>query len=124
MALVEDGGVSAVLGGPYIYNDVPVNGIYPYVSLGEIEPAGDRDDEWQLTVHAWSQGRQGDAQVIAGALLGALDDAPLRIEKNRCFELRFSLADIRREKRRVYRTTVVFRLRSGEAILGGNNADE
>ncbi len=54
--------------------------------------------EHQLTLHAWSrQGGHKEAHAIAGALLQALDDAPLSPNEHRLVNLRFSVADIRRE---------------------------
>jgi hypothetical protein len=48
--------------------------------------------------------------VIAGALLSALDDAPLPLDGHRLVNLRFALADIRREAAgRTYHAVVRFR---------------
>jgi Protein of unknown function (DUF3168) len=49
-------------------------------------------------LHAWSrQGGQREAHLIAGALLQALDDAPLTLADNHLVNFRFALADVRRE---------------------------
>ena len=56
---------------------------FPYVTLGEARIAdfsagSEPGEEHQLTLHAWSrQGGHKEAHLIAGALLQALDDAPL-----------------------------------------------
>ncbi len=66
-----------------------------YVTLGEARIADvSADDgaaqEHQLTLHAWSrQGGRKEAHVITGALLQALDDAPLTPDGHRLVNLRF-----------------------------------
>ena len=82
-ALIADSGVTAALGGAKIYDEPPRNATFPYVTLGEariIDASSDLGptQEHQLTLHAWSrQGGHKEAHLIAGALLSALDDAPL-----------------------------------------------
>jgi hypothetical protein len=102
-ALCSDSALAAVLGESRIYDEPPRNTAFPYVTLGEarlMDSSGDGGEtqEHQLTLHAWSrQGGHREAHMIAGALLQALDDAPLSLEENRLVNLRFALADIRRE---------------------------
>lgn len=102
-ALVSDGALISMLGGPKIYDEPPANAAFPYVTLGEARvsdfSAGEeRLEEHQLTLHAWSrQGGHKQAHLVAGALLQALDDAPLSPQGHQLVNLRFSLADIRRE---------------------------
>ena len=68
-------------------------------------------EEHQLTLHAWSrQGGHREAHVIAGALLQALDGAALTLTGHRLVNLRFALADVRRERDgRTYHALVRFR---------------
>jgi hypothetical protein len=115
-ALVADGPLAAALGGPKVYDEVPKNAVFPYVTLGEARIADfstgtEAGEEHQLTLHAWSrQGGHRAAHVIAGALLQALDDAPLALSDHRLVNLRFSLADVRREADgRTYHALVRFR---------------
>jgi hypothetical protein len=115
-ALRGDSALAAVLGDNRIYDEPPRNAAFPYVTLGEarlMDSSGDGSEtqEHQLTLHAWSrQGGHREAHVIAGALLQALDDAPLSLEDNRLVNLRFSLADIRRENDgKTYHALVRFR---------------
>jgi hypothetical protein len=115
-ALVADGVLTAMLGGARIYDEPPANAAFPYVTLGEARvtdfSAGEeRLEEHQLTLHAWSrQGGHKEAHGIAGALLHALDDAPLSPDGHQLVNLRFSLADIRREADgRTYHALVRFR---------------
>jgi len=114
-ALKSDSALTAILGGAKIY-DEPRNAAFPYVTLGEARVTdysdGDgRLEEHQLTLHAWSrQGGHKEAHLIAGALLQALDDAPLSPVGHHLVNLRFSLADIRREADgRTYHAMVRFR---------------
>jgi len=115
-ALVADAALTAALGGARVYDEVPRDAAPPYVTLGEarISDASCDDgptQEHTLTLHAWSrQGGHRQAHVITGALLQALDDAPLHPDGHRLVNLRFALADIRREPDgRTYHALVRFR---------------
>ncbi len=115
-ALVADAALSALLGGVKIYDEPPREAAFPYVTLGDarlsdISSDGGVTQEHQLTLHAWSrQGGHKEAHGIAGALLHALDDAALSPEGHRLVNLRFTLADIRREADgRTYHALVRFR---------------
>jgi hypothetical protein len=68
-------------------------------------------EEHQLVLHAWSrQGGHKEAHLIAGALLSALDDAPLTLADHRLVNFRFAVADVRREADgRTYHALVRFR---------------
>lgn len=115
-ALVADASLTSLLGGPKVYDEVPKAAMFPYVTLGEARVADwstatDAGEEHQLTLHAWSrQGGHREAHVIAGALLQAIDDAPLTLTDHRLVNLRFALADVRREADgRTYRAALRFR---------------
>jgi len=115
-ALSADGGLAAVLGGARIYDAPPRGALFPYVTLGEARLTdassdGGTTQEHLLTLHAWSrQGGHKEAHEIAGALLQALDDAPLTPDGHRLVNLRFAVADIRRESDgRTYHAVVRFR---------------
>ena len=115
-ALTADAALAAALGGPKIYDEPPREAAFPYVTLGETRVAdfsagSEPALEHQLTLHAWSrQGGHREANVIAGALLQALDDAPLALAGHRLVNFRFATADIRRESDgRTYRALVRFR---------------
>lgn len=115
-ALAADAALGAMLGGARIYDAPPRNAALPYVTLGEMRLVNVSADEatlveHQLTLHAWSgHGGHREAHAIAGALLGALDDAPLTPAGHRLVNLRFALADIRREADgRTYHAWVRFR---------------
>ena len=115
-ALTADAALVAALGGPKIYDEPPRAAAFPYVTLGEMRVADFSDGsasglEHQLTLHAWSrQGGHREAHVIAGALLQALDDAPLTLADHQLVNFRFSVADVRREADgRTYHALVRFR---------------
>ncbi len=115
-ALTADAALTSALGGARIYDEPPRAAAFPYVTLGEARIAdyfaGDaRGQEHQLTLHAWSrQGGHREAHIIAGALLQALDDAPLSLADHRLVNLRFAVADVRREADgRTYHARVAFR---------------
>ena len=101
-ALIADGALAAVLGGPKIYDEPPSAAAFPYVTLGEARSnnSGTRsepDEEHQLTLHVWSrQGGHREAHIVTGAIMQALDDAPLALAGHRLVSLRFALADVRR----------------------------
>jgi hypothetical protein len=115
-ALVADGALGALLGGSKVYDEPPKAAAFPYVTLGEarvadFSTASDTGEEHRLTLHAWSrQGGHRQAHMIAGALLLALDDAPLAPAGHTLVNLRFATADIRRESDgRTYHALVRFR---------------
>jgi len=115
-ALSADGALNALLGGPKIYDEVPREAGFPYVTLGEARVSDfstgtEPGEEHQVTLHAWSrQGGQREAHLISGALLQALDDAPLTLSEHRLVNLRFAVADVRREADgRTYHALVRFR---------------
>lgn len=115
-ALTSDTALLTALGGARIYDEPPREAAFPFVTLGEARISDvSADDaptqEHQLTLHAWSrQGGHKEAHLITGALLQALDDAPLAPSGHRLVNLRFALADIRREPDgRTYHALVRFR---------------
>ena len=115
-ALSADSALNALLGGPKIYDEVPREAGFPYVTLGEARVSDfstgtEPGEEHQITLHAWSrQGGQREAHLISGALLQALDDAPLTLSEHRLVNLRFAVADMRREADgRTYHALVRFR---------------
>ena len=79
--------------------------------VSDFSAGAEPGEEHQLTLHAWSrQGGHREAHLIAGALLQALDDAPLSLADHRLVNLRFAVADVRREADgRTYHALVRFR---------------
>jgi hypothetical protein len=115
-ALSADAALTGLLGGSKVYDEPPRAAAFPYVTLGETRiadfSAGDEpSEEHQMTLHAWSrQGGHAQAHAIAGALLQALDDAPLALADHHLVNFRFATADVRREADgRTYHALVRFR---------------
>jgi hypothetical protein len=115
-ALTTDGALTALLGGAKVYDEPPKAAVFPYVTLGEARivnfAAGNEPgEEHQLMLHVWSrQGGHREAHLVTGALMQALDDAPLALAGHRLVNLRFALADVRRESDgRTYHALVRFR---------------
>ena len=115
-ALLADAALTGALGGARVFDEPPRAAAFPYVTLGEARIAdystGDASgQEHTLTLHAWSrQGGHRQAHIIAGALLQALDDAPLTLTDHRLVNLRFAVADVRREADgKTYHARVAFR---------------
>lgn len=115
-ALVADAPLVSLLGGPRVYDEPPRSAEFPYVTLGEARVANfaagsDPGEEHQVTLHAWSrQGGHREAHMIAGALLAALDDAPIAVAGHHLVNCRFAVADVRREADgRTYHALVRFR---------------
>jgi hypothetical protein len=115
-ALVADAPLNTLLGGPKVYDEPPASVAFPYVTLGDARVTDwstgtERGEEHQLTLHAWSrQGGHKEAHLVAGALLQALDDAPLVLADHRLINFRFALADVRREADgRTYHALIRFR---------------
>jgi Protein of unknown function (DUF3168) len=115
-ALIADSALVALLGSAKIYDETPRGVAFPYVTLGEarvtdFSTGSEPGEEHQITLHAWSrQGGHREAHLISGALLQALDDAPLAPSGHRLVNLRFTTADVRREADgRTYHGLVRFR---------------
>lgn len=115
-ALANDSSLTALLGGAKIYDEVPRAAAFPYVTFGDsrataLAADGEAMEEHLIVLHAWSrQGGRYEAHIIAGALLAALDDAPLTLAGHHLVNMRFSVADIRREPDgQTYRALVRFR---------------
>lgn len=102
-ALAADAPLAALLGGARVYDEPPRAAVLPYVTLGQdvvsdASTATETGDEHALTLHVWSrQGGHKEAHLITGAVLEALADAPLDLGPHRLANLRFVVADVRRE---------------------------
>lgn len=102
-ALIADAPLTSLLGGGKIFDEPPRDAALPYVTLGEDviadgSTATEDGDEHALTLHVWSrQGGHKEAHLICGAVLEALADTPLALEGHHLANLRFVVADVRRE---------------------------
>ena len=101
--LAADTPLISLLGGAKIYDEPPRDAELPYVTLGEDvisdgSTATEAGDEHSLMLHVWSrQGGHREAHVLAGAVLEALIDAQLILDGHHLANLRFIVADVRRE---------------------------
>jgi Protein of unknown function (DUF3168) len=101
-ALSANGALSALLGASKVYDEPPRAAAFPYVTMGEARVSDFSTGS--------DQGGHREAHLIAGALLQALDDAPIALAGHRLVNLRFSTADVRREADgRTYHALVRFR---------------
>ena len=105
-ALTANPAVSALLGGPHVWDHVPRGAAYPYVTFGVTterdwstgsDPASDAGGEHILTLHVWSKSAGRDeVDAIAAALRHALHEQTLSLAGHRLVNLRHELTDTRR----------------------------
>lgn len=113
--LMSDAPLGALIGAR-IYDAVPGDADFPYVTLGDAlvtayEADEARGAEHRLTFNVWSRaGGRTEAKSILGALNAALHDAGLTVEGRRLVNLRFLDAETRRESDGLtWRGTIRFR---------------
>lgn len=102
-ALTGHADVTALLGGPHVWDHVPRGAAFPYVTFGvtterDWSTGGEPGAEHILTLHVWSKaaGRR-QAEAIAAALRGALHDQTMTLAGFRLVNLRHEASDIRRD---------------------------
>ena len=102
-ALSGSAPLTALLGGPRVYDDVPHAAAYPFVTMGQTSStdygtATEDGEEHILTLHVWSAaGGRGEAQVLMGAVRDILHNAALTLSGHTLVNLRQQFAAIRRE---------------------------
>ena len=102
-ALIADAGLLGLLGAPRVYDDVPMDAAYPYVTIGETairdwSTGTEEGGEHILTLHVWSRGAgRKEAQVIMDAVRAALHGAPLAVSGHLLINFRHELSEARRE---------------------------
>ena len=101
--LSSDTELAAVLGGAKIYDDVPRDAEFPYVTFGESvvrdwSTGTDEGFEHIVTLHAWSRanGRR-ESHEIVGVLRSSLHDNALTVDGHRLINLRHEFSESRRE---------------------------
>ncbi|MEQ1615185.1 MAG: DUF3168 domain-containing protein [Hyphomicrobiaceae bacterium] len=101
--LITDAALNAVLGAPRIYDDVPRQPTFPYVTYGgstvrDWSTGTDDGHEHAITLHAWSRGAgRKPTHELLGALEAALDQQPLALDGHRLISIRHEFSDVRRE---------------------------
>lgn len=115
-AIVADAAVLDLLGAPRIYDAVPDNSPFPYLTLGETSVADwstgtEAGEEHRLTLRVWSRaaGRREVHELMA-TLRAALHERALVLDGHRLVNLRHEAGDVRRESDGITtRGTVRFR---------------
>ncbi len=115
-ALTADVELTALVGAPRIFDDVPPGTPYPYITFGQ---TSERDwststepgSEHTVTLHVWSKERgRRQAHRIGMALRSALVETPLILIGHRLINLRHEFSESRRESDgETYRALVRFR---------------
>ena len=101
--LLGDTALTAMLGGPRIYDDVPQRADFPYLTFGQsIErdwSTGTEDGkEHTVTLHVWSRaaGRKESDDILEAAR-GLFHNAALVLSGHRLINLRHDVSDVRRD---------------------------
>ncbi len=101
--LTADAGVTALLGGARVYDEVPSRAEFPYVAFGQTterdwSTGTELGAEHVVTLHVWSRaaGRK-ESDEIMDAVKAALHYASLTLTGHRLVNLRHEFSDARRE---------------------------
>jgi hypothetical protein len=102
IALTADATLASQLGGARIYDDVPDNASFPYITFGQTSlrdwsTGSDEAHEHAITLHVWSQanGRE-EALRIMDTVKSVLHDQPLTLSGHRLINLRHEFSGTRR----------------------------
>ena len=102
-ALNASTALNDLLGGARIFDDVPPQTSFPYVTFGQSQErdwstGSESGGEHILTLHVWSRraGRR-QAQEVIEAIRNALHDRPVTLENYRLVGLRHEFSEIRRD---------------------------
>lgn len=102
--LKGDGALTGLLGGPHVHDGAPQGAGFPHVALGDVtsldwdagEEAGE-EHSMTLLVRSRAGGRR-QVLEITGAIVAALDEAPLPLDGHRLVNCRIEATDTRRER--------------------------
>ena len=101
-SLTSDVTLTTLLSGPKIYDYVPRNAAFPYVTFGQSterdwSTGGDEGHEHVLTLRVWSDARgRKQIQAIVDAVRFALHDTALTLTGHRLINLRHEFTEVRR----------------------------
>jgi len=101
--LTTDATLLALLGGPHVYDHVPREAAFPYVTFGQTterdwSTGGHEGNEHIVTLHAWSQGSgRLELQDIVSTVRVALHHADLVLSDHRLINLRHEFTETRRD---------------------------
>jgi hypothetical protein len=102
VALTQSAAVTALVGGVRIYDDVPRDAAFPYVTHGQSvvrdwSTATDDAHEHLVTLHVWTRGAgRKQAHEILGAVERALDQQALALDGHALVTQRHEFSEIRR----------------------------
>ncbi len=95
--------LTALLGGPHVYDHVPRGVSFPYITFGvsterDWSTGSEDGGEHIVTLHIWSKvaGRR-ETDDVGDAVRGALHDQSLTLSGHRLVNLRQEFADTRRD---------------------------
>jgi hypothetical protein len=102
-ALTGDAGLTALLGGPKVFDRVPERVAFPYLTLGRTAvidwSTGTEDGaEHILTLHVWAKGgSKQETYEIMHKVSAKLHDANLALHSHRLVNLQLQFAEARQE---------------------------
>jgi hypothetical protein len=100
-ALVGDATLTALLGGPKIYDAAPQNAAFSYVVIDQMRVADwstgtESGAEHMLTLHVWSRhAGKKEAYEIADGVRAVLDGVLLGLEDHRLINLRHQYSELK-----------------------------
>ncbi|WP_062016491.1 DUF3168 domain-containing protein [Aureimonas sp. AU4] len=102
-ALMGDPALTAMLGGPKVFDRQPERAAFPYLTLGRTAvvdwSTGSEDgSEHILTLHVWGRGgSKQETYAIMDKVTNRLHDATLPMDGHRLVNLRLQFAEARQE---------------------------
>jgi hypothetical protein len=102
-SLSGDATLAGLLGGAHIYDDVPRDAAYPYVTVGQSSwrdwsTGGEDGEEHTLTLHVWSDsGGHRETHHIMTRVRERLHDAALTLTGHHLVNLRHEFSEARRD---------------------------
>ncbi len=91
------------LGGPKIYDDIPEETAFPYVTIGQSlmtdwGTASDQGREHLFRLHVWSRSSgNSESQLITEEIINVLHEVTLNLTDNILINMRFTGADVLRD---------------------------
>jgi Protein of unknown function (DUF3168) len=103
IALTNAAALTVLTGGVRVFDEVPRNAAYPYITHGESvvrdwSTSTDEGHEHSVSVHVWSQGAgRKQAHEILGVIARTLDGTSLPLDGHRLISLSHEHSEVRRE---------------------------
>ena len=100
-ALADDEDLTSALGGARIYDHVPADTPFPYLTFGRTSvfdwsTSTEAGFEQLLTLHAWSKAQgKTEALEIMDLVAARLNDQPLTLESHRLVSIRQEFSEVR-----------------------------